>query len=270
MSRYFLSILSLFFGVGGLSVSAQSVLKGRVELTGHTLPDVSIRLSPGALQTTTDANGRFRFEALAPGTYRLDISAITIQPQQREVEINPGETLELILSAQAAERTLQEVTVYGLSDFRGIGRLPEAGETQINAGKKMEIVPLATLDANLTINNARQAFAKVPGTHVWESDASGLQINVATRGLSPNRSWEYNVRQNGYDVSSDPFGYPEAYYNPPLEAVDRLEIIRGSASLQYGPQFGGLLNYKLKSAPSDDKISVESKQTLGSFGLFSS
>ncbi|MCC6461988.1 MAG: TonB-dependent receptor, partial [Saprospiraceae bacterium] len=42
------------------------------------------------------------------------------------------------------------------------------------------------------------------------------------------------------------------------------------ASLQYGPQFGGLLNYKLKSAPSDDKISVESKQTLGSFGLFSS
>jgi len=268
LSCYLFTLLCLY-GSAQRTI-AQSTLKGRVELTGHTLPGVTIRLSPGNFQTLTDANGRFRLEDLNPGMYWLEIEAITIVSQRREIELNPGETLELILSAQATSLALQEVTVYGSSDFRGIGRLPEAGEVQINAGKKMEVVPLGTLDANLATNNARQAFAKVPGTHIWENDASGIQVNIATRGLSPNRSWEYNVRQNGYDVSSDPLGYPEAYYNPPLEAVERLEIIRGAASLQFGPQFGGLLNYKLKSAPTDRTIGIESQQTVGAYGLFSS
>ncbi|MCC7505838.1 MAG: TonB-dependent receptor [Saprospiraceae bacterium] len=268
MSR--ISTLLLLFIAITPSLLSQSVLKGRIELTGHAAPGVTISLQPGDLQTVTDANGQFRFDQLTAGVYELAIFSTEIMPQHRTVELAPGETLALILTAQAAEQTLREVTVYGARDFRGIGRLPEAGALQVNAGKKMEVVSLSALDANLAVNNARQVFAKVPGTHVWENDASGIQVNVATRGLSPNRSWEYNVRQNGYDVSADPIGYPEAYYNPPMEAVERLEVIRGAASLQYGPQFGGLLNYQLKSAPQDQKIGVESSQTLGAYGLFSS
>ncbi|MFM9026706.1 MAG: TonB-dependent receptor, partial [Bacteroidota bacterium] len=88
--------------------------------------------------------------------------------------------------------------------------------------------------------------------------------------MNPNRSWEFNVRQNGYDIAADPFGYPEAYYSPPLEAVESIRIIRGSASLQFGPQFGGLLDYCMKSGDSTKKISLESQQSLGSYGLFSS
>ena len=36
-------------------------------------------------------------------------------------------------------------------------------------------------------------------------------------------------------------GYPESYYTPPFEALKSIEIIRGSAALQFGTQFGGLL-----------------------------
>lgn len=71
-------------------------------------------------------------------------------------------------------------------------------------------------------------------------------MSIALRGLNPNRSWELNTRQNGYDISSDIFGYPEAYYNPAMEAVDKIELIRGGSALQFGPQFGGLVNYVLK------------------------
>lgn len=251
-------------------LSSQSTLKGRVELTGHMLTGATVLLLPVGRNTTTDAKGRFRFDQIDVGSYTLIIKSIEIEPLVYPVELVHGETLEVVLHTTPTNRALAGVTVYGSREFRGIGRLPEAGELQINAGKKMEVVPLNTLDANLAMNTSRQIFAKVPGTHVWESDASGIQVNVATRGLSPNRSWEYNVRQNGYDVSADPLGYPEAYYNPPMEAVDRIEVIRGAASLQYGPQFGGLLNYKLKSAPQDRKIAVESRQTTGSYGLFSS
>lgn len=149
-------------------------------------------------------------------------------------------------------------------------KLPDIQGTQLNAGKKTELLYLNSMDANLVTNTARQIFAKVPGIHVWESDGSGIQIGVAVRGLSPNRSWEFNVRQNGYDVTPDIFGYSEAYYNPPMEAVERIEVIRGAASLQYGPQYGGLLNYILKDAPKDKKIQFESQQSTGTNKLFSS
>ena len=110
--------------------------------------------------------------------------------------------------------------------------------------------------------------AKVPGMSIWENDGSGIQAGVATRGLSPNRSWEFNVRQNGYDISSEVFGYPETYYTPPMEALEKIEVIRGAASLQYGPQFGGLLNYKIKKGNPNKPISFETQQTVGSYGLF--
>jgi Fe(3+) dicitrate transport protein len=114
----------------------------------------------------------------------------------------------------------------------------------------------------------RQVLAKVPGIHIWESDPSGIQIGIAARGLSPNRSWEFNIRQNGYDIAADPFGYPEAYYNPPLQSVQRIEIVRGQGALQYGPQFGGMINYIIKNGADIKKpFELESQQSFGSFGL---
>jgi Fe(3+) dicitrate transport protein len=152
--------------------------------------------------------------------------------------------------------------------FSEIERMGISNEQTIYSGKKNEVIRLDKINADLSINNSRQVFAKVPGMSVWENDGSGIQVGVAARGLSPNRSWEFNVRQNGYDISSDPFGYPEAYYTPPMEALEKIEVIRGSASLQFGPQFGGVINYRLKKPNANKKISFEGLQTIGSYGLF--
>jgi Fe(3+) dicitrate transport protein len=127
------------------------------------------------------------------------------------------------------------------------------------------------VQGNVVTNNMRQVLAKVPGIHVWESDPSGIQIGIAARGLSPNRSWEFNTRQNGYDIAADPFGYPEAYYNPQLQAVQRIEVVRGQGSLQYGPQFGGMINYILRNGSEiTKKFEFETQQTFGSNNLFNS
>ena len=148
-------------------------------------------------------------------------------------------------------------------------RMPETKDNILFSGKKNEVLKLANLNANLTNNNAREIFARIPGVTVWENEGSGLQINVGVRGLSPNRSWELNTRQNGVDISADVFGYPEAYYNPPLEAVETIQMVRGGASLQFGPQFGGMLNYVLKREKAQ-LFSYETQNTVGSFGLVSS
>lgn len=148
-------------------------------------------------------------------------------------------------------------------------RMPEVKDNILFSGKKNEVLKLSNINGNFTTNNAREIFSRVPGVTIWENEGSGIQINVGVRGLSPNRSWELNTRQNGYDISSDVFGYPEAYYNPPLEAVETLELIRGGSSLQFGPQFGGMLNYQLKRE-TKKKFSFETQNTTGSYGLMSS
>ena len=164
---------------------------------------------------------------------------------------------------------LQDITIVGRSSKMDIQLMPEIVGTSIYAGKKSSLIVMDNVMGNVVSNNMRQVVAKVPGIQIWENDGSGIQIGIAARGLSPNRSWEFNVRQNGYDIAADPYGYPEAYYNPQLQAVQRIEIIRGHGALQYGPQFGGMVNYILRNGSEiTKKFQVESQQSLGSNGLF--
>jgi Fe(3+) dicitrate transport protein len=166
-------------------------------------------------------------------------------------------------------RYLSEITLVGRNTRADIHFLPEIVGTTINAGKKNSLIVMDNVQGNVVNNTMRQVMAKVPGIQIWESDPSGIQIGIAARGLSPNRSWEFNIRQNGYDISSDPFGYPEAYYTPQLNSVQRIQVVRGAASLQYGPQFGGLVNFILKDGSEAAKpFQYETQQTLGSFNLF--
>ncbi len=166
---------------------------------------------------------------------------------------------------------LKDVTIVGRNSKSDYQQIPEIVGTNIYAGKKNALIVLENVQGNIANNTMRQVLAKVPGIHIWESDPSGIQIGIAARGLSPNRSWEFNVRQNGYDIAADPFGYPEAYYNPQLQAVQRIEIVRGQGALQYGPQFGGMVNYILKNGSEiNQPIEFETQQTIGSNGLLNS
>lgn len=179
------------------------------------------------------------------------------------------------LSAQEADtfrtKILSELTIVGQKSASDIHQLPEIVGTNIYAGKKSALMVLDNVQGNTVTNTMRQVMAKVPGIFVWENESSGLQINIAARGLSPNRSWEFNVRQNGYDIAADPYGYPEAYYNPQLQSVQRIEIVRGHGALQYGPQIGGMINYILKNGSEFTKpFQFETFQTVGSYGLFNS
>ena len=171
----------------------------------------------------------------------------------------------------ASWHLLKDVTVVGRNSKSDYQQMPEIVGTNIYAGKKSTLIVMENVQGNLANNTMRQVMAKVPGIHIWESDPSGIQIGIAARGLSPNRSWEFNVRQNGYDIAADPFGYPEAYYNPQLQAVQRIEIVRGQGALQYGPQFGGMINYILKNGSEFNKpVELDMQQTLGSNGLVNS
>ena len=147
--------------------------------------------------------------------------------------------------------------------------LPPVKGTYIYSGRKTEVLHLSGMDANKVDNNPRQLFAKIPGVYVYENDGTGNQVNIATRGLTAHRSWEMNVRHNDVMTNSDLYGYPASHFNAPTESIERIEIVRGSGALQYGGQFGGMVNYITKEADSTRKLAFESSNAAGSYGLFS-
>ncbi|MCS6968657.1 MAG: TonB-dependent receptor [Cytophagales bacterium] len=151
----------------------------------------------------------------------------------------------------------------------GVTPLPSLHKGMIFSGRKTEVINLQMTAANVVEKVGRQVFAKIPGVFVYDMDGSGNQINISMRGLDPHRSWELNVRQNGIMINSDIYGYPASHYNPPLESIERIEIVRGLGALQYGAQFGGMINYITRQPDTTRTLSYQTVNAVGSFGLLS-
>ena len=165
-------------------------------------------------------------------------------------------------------KVLKEVVIRAWQR-RDITRLPEEQNGFLNSGKKNEVITLSATNANIAIKTGRQLFAKIPGVFVYDMDGSGNQLNISTRGLDPHRSWEFNSRQNGVIINSDIYGYPASHYSAPMESLEKIELVRGTGSLQYGAQFGGMINYNTKKPDTSKAFTLESINTAGSFNLIS-
>ena len=164
---------------------------------------------------------------------------------------------------------LNPVTIEGSRIPQDIQRLDPIQDTYIYSGKKTEVIDMTHRNVAMTEKYGRQIFAKIPGVFVYDMDGTGNQVNISTRGLDPHRGWEFNNRKDGVLTNSDMYGYPASHYNIPMEAVDRIELVRGTGSLQYGAQFGGMLNYISKQPDTLNKFTLESINTVGSYGLVS-
>ncbi|MEO1054681.1 MAG: TonB-dependent receptor [Bacteroidota bacterium] len=219
------------------------------------------------IQVNTNSKGRYEI-ALPKGTYKLQAFSLGMTTASQEITVNQDMVVDFYL--ESLSNNLENVEVRAQREATtGISRLSAIDGFGIYEAKKNELIFLDDFAANKATNNARQVFAKVPGLNIWESDFAGLQLDIAARGLGPSRTANFNTRQNGYDMSADALGYPESYYLPALQAVERIEIVRGAASLQYGTQFGGMLNFKLKEAPAKP-FELNLEQSIGSFGLLNS
>ena len=215
----------------------------------------------------SDSLGNYLSPIWPPGTYVIYAFSTGFQSPEVKLQIDSGKVMhDFILKPVVSE--LDALLIQARrTETLGLKRLESIEGTAIYEGKKSEVIDLNQLVANTANNNARQIYGKITGLNIWESDASGLQLGIGGRGLSPNRTANFNTRQNGYDISADALGYPESYYTPPPEALERIEIVRGAASLQYGTQFGGLLNFVFKKGSTDYGMQWTSRASAGSYGF---
>lgn len=259
-----LAAFNLLFLLSGILLGETYTLKVIDHKTKHPIDFVEIYCTQIGYLGTTDANGQFSF------TDKQSNRLTLVNPSYAVAELAIAtDTLDYLVEMFRNETTLSEVILQEKKQKEfGIQRLKAVEGTSIYAGKKSEVILLDLSLGNKATNNPRQIYAKVSGLNIYDSNDGGLQLNIGGRGLDPNRTANFNTRQNHYDISADVLGYPESYYTPPTEALGKIEIIRGAASLQYGTQFGGLVNFKFKE-PSKKVIDFSTTNSVGSFGLYS-
>ena len=271
-SRYKIWLFILIVVSSARPTLAQYQLSGRVfEATDtSSIVGAEVFLLTKSISKFTSKNGRFEFLNVESGSYDILVfkegyqtfqQTITLDDQPQSLNI-PLSKIVVDLSAVVIQSEAEKV--YGLKRLRAVEG------TAIYAGKKTEVVLLDNLTANLAANNARQIYGQVAGLNIFEAEDAGLQLSIGGRGLDPNRTANFNTRQNGYDISADVLGYPESYYSPPAEALREIRLVRGAASLQYGTQFGGLVDFIFKKPNPNRKVELVSRQTIGSNGLFTS
>ncbi len=218
-----------------------------------------------------DGNGKFSIKNVPYGTYTIIALALGKQTTEQQIVIDkPVVAINFILSNLPAKELDEVIVRQQQEKALGIVRLKSVQNFTVFEGKKNEVVLLNNIIANTATNNARQIYGTITGLNIWESDGGGLQLGIGGRGLSPNRTSNFNTRQNGYDISADALGYPESYYTPATEAIERIEVIRGAASLQYGTQFGGTVNFQFKKGRKDTPFEYVGRQTVGSWNFINS
>ncbi|MBC8045999.1 MAG: TonB-dependent receptor [Fimbriimonadaceae bacterium] len=264
---------SLFFSVFVFTLSAHAqtaTLQGTItDEDNKPVEYVSVSIKNTKISTHTNSEGIYKLENIAGGDITILFSRVGYKKQEVKTTVAAAGTTGLNLTMRIAG-VMDEVAITGyVKRDNTIERIQDVEGTYITAGTKSTIINLATTNANIAEKTGRQVFAKVPGVFVYDMDGSGNQMNVSNRGLDPHRSWEYNIRQNGIITNSDMYGYPASHYNAPMESYQSIEMLSGSSALQYGAQFGGMINYVTKKPDTSKAISIENLTTAGGYGLFS-
>ena len=99
--------------------------------------------------------------------------------------------------------------------------------------------------------SVKEALNNVPGVNfVTAEDPMSFALNIGIRGMDPRRTARTLLMEDGMPLHLAPYGDPSAHYSTPMDRVDRIEVVKGSGQILYGPQtVGGMINFVTKPVP---------------------
>jgi Fe(3+) dicitrate transport protein len=177
------------------------------------------------------------------------------QPPEVEVSASPAEA-STPPGSEAAEAPAPppnepaEVTIAGTR----VAQTP--GSAHIINNKRLERQeyddPLAILQT-------------VPGVYARTEDGVGLRPNIGLRGTNPNRSSKVALMEDGVPFGPAPYSAPAAYYFPLMQRMYQVRVLKGPATIVFGPQtVGGAIDFVTRPIPAASSGNVD--VALGQYG----
>lgn len=226
MRNTIIIIAVLLFGNSLTAQTNNTSLKGTVtDETDTPLPNVRLLVQELSLIATSNSNGEYSFDNITGGTYHISITHTGYANSIEEVVIAPGEnTKDFVLEKTLIETPVIDVT----SSFHP--------EDISNSTYSITSIGPRTLTRTREENLA-QTIENVPGINNL-STGNGIGKPVI-RGLT---SQSVIVVKDGIKHESQQWGDE---HGPEVSTfdIDRIEIMRGPASLVYGSDgIGGVVN----------------------------
>ena len=150
--------------------------------------------------------------------------------------------------------TLKKVTIIG------------QGEKLTRVSGSAHVVDKEALEEQ-AYEDVHRVLKQVPGVYVRDEDGQGLRPNIGLRGANSDRSAKVTLMEDGVLMAPAPYAAPAAYYFPITSRLVGVEVFKGPASIQYGPNtIGGALNLQTRPTPTQGQ---EGGLDL-SYGMFNS
>ena len=147
-------------------------------------------------------------------------------------------------------------------------QMAEVDGTMITVTKKTTVTHL-NQQPTVIGNNLDQLLARTPGIQVSQQPTP-TQFNLSYRGLGNPQESEYVlVMQDGIPLESDWIGFPTLYAIPLTQSLADVQMIRGGASLLYGPEPAPVINFVSKRPKPGAPFSASTEQVIGNHGLYS-
>lgn len=195
------------------------------------LPGASILLIPGKGGTVTGSDGHFHFSDLVTGTYIINVSFIGYETFADTLKIKKLQNVRIKMKPSVM--TLNEVIIQ--EDYAKLRNREDS--------RNIEVVSDHFVKMNLS-GSLMKSLERLPG--VSTIDIGSGQSKPVIRGLGFNRIVvvENGIKHEGQQWGED-HGLEIDQY-----AVDRVEVVKGPASLMYGSDaIGGVIDIKQLNVP---------------------
>lgn len=206
--------------------SAQTRLTGKItdKLTGESIPGATIYLPELKRGTASDMTGSYKIDNLPELKVTIEVEFLGYKTIVDRIKLSAQTTLNFVLEQSVAE--MSEVVVTGTSRASEIKRSP---------------IPMATLDSrelqeNLT-TNIIDAITNLPGISAVTTGPNVSKPFIHGLGYNRVLTLYDGVRQEGQQWGD------EHGVEVDENSVDRIEVVKGPASLTYGSDaLAGVVN----------------------------
>ncbi|MDP1726271.1 MAG: TonB-dependent receptor [Bacteroidota bacterium] len=257
MKKYILAIGILIIGIS--TFAQHAVINGVVKTAddGRTMSNVSV-IMDGILNKNTDSKGSFQFTEISTGVHHLTFGFLGFEKVELIVNVSNENEIVEIPAIKLKKNAIQINEVIISESPANYSYKYEGSNFIISSKEIMLSKPIGT----------EEILKKVSGINVSGDMGISNRLNVGIRGSYPRRSSNILLMEDGTPIAPAPYLAPEAYYNPPSDRLDGIEILKGADILAYGSNtMYGAINYITKKPPIKPTLGIN--YTGGSQGYHS-
>jgi hypothetical protein len=239
---YWLVLMLLWVGAAAARQSA-GVVEGRVkDATGGVIPEATVELMHVASRKTTsqstDADGKYGFASVAPGSYRLQASRKGFRTTSQLAAVEADKTLFLDFTL-VVDAPVQEVIVTSPAQVPGVTNT----DLLLNAeSRTITDLPILTRDVT-------QLIELMPGVRLEQGGSIGGSLAIDLAGNFAVGNGTRRSQSLFYVDGAENMGAwrNQSLQMPNPDSVQEVQVIASSSSAEFGKEPGVRMNVVTRS-----------------------